>query len=279
MDQYQQTEERVRNARHAYYAMISYIDDKVGQLLEALKATGLSDNTIVIFTADHGEMLGERGLWYKMNFFEWSARVPLIFCAPKEFARRRVAQPVSLADILSTLVGIAGKNDTPEFAAPIDGRSLTPFLFNNELDWDDNCVVGEFLAEGAIAPLVMIRRDQYKYVYSEPDPEQLYNLETDPHELQNLAGHSEYEDVRAAFKAELMARWDLPALNRAILASQRRRRLVSGALMTGHHTAWDFQPHQDASQQYMRNHLLLDDLERRARFPTPEMPVPDLDRR
>ncbi len=275
MDQYQQTEARVRNARHAYYAMISYIDDKVGQLLYALQSTGLSDNTIVIFSADHGEMLGERGLWYKMNFFEWSARVPLLFYAPDHFTPRRVSQPVSLVDILPTLVELAGNGQAPEFAAPIDGWSLAPFLHGTESGWDNDIVVGELLAEGAIAPLVMIRRDQYKYVYSEPDPDQLYDLSADPHELKNLAGQPESEEIRNEFKAEVMARWDLAALNQAVLTSQRRRRLVAKSLMTGRHTPWDFQPHRDASQLYMRNHLLLDDLERRARFPAPETPAPD----
>ncbi len=275
MDQYQQTEARVRNARHAYYAAISYIDDKVGQLLQALAGAGLSDNTIVIFVSDHGEMLGERGLWYKMNFFEWSARVPLMVYAPRQFAPRRVSHHVSLVDLLPTLVELAGSGALPAYAAPIEGRSLVPLLAGNGSSWD-NTVVAELLAEGAIAPLVMIRRDQYKYVYSDPDPDQLYDLTADPHELQNLAGQPEYEDIRSAFKSEVMARWDLPALNQAVLASQRRRRLVAEALMTGRHSSWDFQPFRDAAQQYMRNHLLLDDLERRARFPSPEIPEPEL---
>lgn len=275
MDQYRQTEDRVRNARHAYYAMISYIDDKVGQLLQALQSTGLAENTIVLFTSDHGEMLGERGLWYKMNFFEWSARVPLLFFAPGRFTPRRVTQPVSLVDILPTLVELAGQGQAPEFAAPLDGRSLAPYLHNNETAGDNTGVVGEFLAEGAIAPVVMIRWGQYKYVYSEPDPDQLYDLSADPHELNNLAGQPEYEEFRTVGKLEVMARWDLAGLNQAVLASQRRRRLVARALMAGHQTAWDFQPYQASSQMYMRNHMLLDDLERRARFPTPEIPPLD----
>ncbi len=88
LGRYQQTDERVRSARHAYYSAISYVDDKVGQLLNALDATGLAENTVVVFSSDHGEMLGERGLWYKMNFLEWSARVPKRGAAPgRLFAR------------------------------------------------------------------------------------------------------------------------------------------------------------------------------------------------
>src|SRR6185437_5085291 len=90
----------IRTARHAYYAAISYVDERIGQILTALHGAGLAGDTIVIFTADHGEMLGERGLWYKMSFFEPSARVPLIVAAPGRFAPRRVGAAVSTLDLL-----------------------------------------------------------------------------------------------------------------------------------------------------------------------------------
>lgn len=268
--QYEQTESRVCQARHAYYGMISYIDDKVGQLRQALNATGLDDNTIVIFTSDHGEMLGERGLWYKMSFFEWSARVPLIAYAPGRFAARRVTKNVSLIDLLPTLVDIAGNgSDTPPaLADEVDGQSLLPVLQGDERDWPDT-VLGEILAEGAIAPCLMIRRGRYKYIYSEPDPDQLYDLETDPNELKNLANRAEYEAIRRAFRTEIGEHWDPPGLKQRVLESQRRRHLVFQAHMAGRHTPWDFQPYRDASRQYMRNHLDLNELERRARFPSP----------
>ncbi len=82
-------------------------------------------------------------------------------------------------------------------------------------------------------------------------------------------------DLQQAFKDEMLERWNPPALQQQVLASQQRRRLVDRALRMGQHTPWDFQPHQDATQQYMRNHLDLNDLERRTRFPSPEIPAPD----
>jgi choline-sulfatase len=122
----------------------------------------------------------------------------------------------------------------------------------------------------------MIRRGRYKYIYSEPDPEQLYDLVSDPNEVHNLASQPEYETLREGFKAEVEARWHPQSLHQSIIDSQRRRRMVYGALTSGHlYTPWDFQPFRDASRQYMRNHLDLDDLERTARFPTPEIPKPD----
>ncbi len=274
LGQYAQTEERIRNARHAYYGMISYIDDKVGQLLNALEATGLNDNTVIVFLSDHGDMLGERGLWYKMSFFEWSARVPMIFHCPQRFMPGRVEQPVSLVDVLPTLIEMANGGRPGNYADAVDGVNLQPCLSGSRLE-EDRAVYGEVLCEGAVAPVVMIRRDHYKYVYSKPDAPQLYDLKKDPHELNNLAGQPPYREICRRFDDEIAANWDLENIRQQVLASQRRRKLIYRALRRGRYTPWDFQPYQDASQKYMRNHLDLNVLERTARFPSPETPDPD----
>ena len=86
---------RCARARRAYYGAISYVDDQIGRLIDVLRQTGRLDNTVVILTSDHGDMLGERGLWYKMSFFEGSVRVPLVVSAPGRFAPGRVSAPVS----------------------------------------------------------------------------------------------------------------------------------------------------------------------------------------
>jgi choline-sulfatase len=248
----------------------------VSQLLAALDATGLRENTVVVFVSDHGEMLGERGLWYKMNFFEWSARVPILFQTPARFEPRRVAEPVSLLDLLPTLVALGAAGERVAYAEPPDGRSLLPLLTGEAADnVEQGEVLGEMLGEGAIAPLLMVRRGRYKYVYSEPDPEQLFDLSADPRELENLAGQPAHEEIRRAFEEEVRSRWDSRALRQEIVASQRRRRLVYRALTRGRFSPWDFQPFRDASQQYMRNHLDLNVLERTARFPPPELPPPE----
>ena len=121
------TEADVRRARHAYYGEIAYVDDQVGRLLATLERFGLRQDTVVLFTADHGEMLGERGLWYKMHFFEWALRVPLIVSAPGRFAARRVATPVSLVDVMPTLLELARRPGARRRSAG-DGRSLVPAL-------------------------------------------------------------------------------------------------------------------------------------------------------
>jgi choline-sulfatase len=264
MDGAQITAAHVRDARRAYYGAISYVDDQVGRLMAALKATNLADDTVVIITSDHGEMLGERGFWYKMSFFEGAARVPLIVHAPKHFAPRRVSNVVSLVDMLPTLVELANDGRGIDYAAPLDGRSLLPHLSYGE---GHDEVIGEYLAEGAIAPLVMIRRGPWKFVHSPADPDQLYNLVDDPHELANLAAAAVPSGALAGFRAEAAGRWDFAGLDAAVRESQRRRHLVSAALGIGTPAPWDYQPFRDASMQYIRNRADLDDLEAMARYP------------
>ncbi|MYF86534.1 MAG: sulfatase-like hydrolase/transferase [Rhodospirillaceae bacterium] len=106
-------EAEILRMRRAYYALTSYIDAKVGRLLDALRETGAADDTVVVFTSDHGDSLGERGLFFKMSFFEWSVRVPLILHAPFAFAPRRVAQNVSHLDLFSTFLELAGDGALP----------------------------------------------------------------------------------------------------------------------------------------------------------------------
>jgi choline-sulfatase len=236
--------------------------------LGALKDTRLDGDTIVLLLADHGDMLGERGLWYKMNFFEPACRIPFIVCAPRRFAARRVAAHASLLDVLPTLLEAGTDARAPQYAAPVDGRSLLPLLSGASGPKErPEEVLGEYLAEGAIAPIVMIRRGLHKFVHSPVDPDQLYDLVRDPLEQSNLAGRVEHADTVAAFREEVAARWSLSAVHEQVLASQRRRHLVDAALRAGRYTPWDFQPRRDASRMYVRNDQELNDIEARARFP------------
>ncbi|EWY42689.1 choline-sulfatase [Skermanella stibiiresistens SB22] len=258
------TERHVHAARRAYCGAVSFIDDQIGILMAALRDSGQAENTVVILLSDHGEMLGERGLWYKMSFFEGACRIPLIVNAPGRFAPRRVRHAVSSIDLLPTLVELAHDGTAPPYATPIEGRSLLPHL-NGTGGHDE--VIGEYLAEGAIAPIVMIRRGTEKFIHSPVDPDQFHDLAEDPDELVNLAEAPALADAVAAYRAEVAERWDLAALRAEVVESQRRRRLVYDALCAGARHSWDHQPVDDASQQYMRNHIDLDDLEAMARFP------------
>src|SRR3954451_12392677 len=144
----------VERARRAYYASISYVDDLVGEILGVLDRLGMAEDTGVLLTSDHGDMLGERGLWYKMHFFEWAARVPLLLAGPG-LAARRVGAPVSLVDILPTLLELGGGAIRPDVGFDVDGSSLLPLARGEEAG---RTVRSEYLAEGALAPILMLRR-------------------------------------------------------------------------------------------------------------------------
>ncbi|WP_299482958.1 choline-sulfatase [uncultured Roseibium sp.] len=244
-------EEEVRRARHAYLANVSYFDSKIGEIVETLTEIGELDNTVVIVTADHGDMLGERGLWYKMNFFENSARVPLVMAGPG-VAKGTAGNACSLVDLLPTFIEIGG--GTPDMLGdPIDGRSLMP-LARGEADPVDEAI-GEYCAEMTSYPVIMIRRGAMKYIHCDYDPPQLYDVKSDPQERRNLAGDPKYHNIVAGFQNEIARRWNGEDLRRKIMATQKSRRALHAAMEAGASEPWDYNPPSDASRQYVRNHM------------------------
>jgi choline-sulfatase len=246
LDERPLTDDEVLRARHGYYAAITYMDERVGEVLDALAACGLEGETVVVFTADHGEMAGERGLWYKMSFLDGSARIPFLWRGPG-IVCQAMAGPVSQLDLAPTLAELAGAAP-PE--AGFAGRSLVPALRGEGTAGAP--VLSEYLAEGVTNPAVMVRNGRYKLIRCPGDPDLVYDLDADPRELRNLAGDPPHARAREELGAEAEGRWDLTALREQVLASQARRRLVASALARGAHTAWDHQPYFDASRQYVR---------------------------
>jgi choline-sulfatase len=233
-------DDKLMNARRGHYASISYVDDKVADLLEALDTTGLRDDTVVVFMADHGEMLGERGDWYKMSFFEPSATVPLIVHAPHHFSPRRVSANVSLLDLGPTLLDLTGT----AIGDDLDGSSLAPHLAGPVQP--DRPVMAEYLAEGAVAPVVMLKQGRLKFIHSSSDPDLLFDLEHDPDELRNVARDPAYAGDVKVMRDEVARRWDLPALHERIVESQRQRHLIGQAMQVGPAPEWDYE-HQDGT--------------------------------
>jgi choline-sulfatase len=246
IDEHPLTEAEVVRARHGYYAAITYMDERVGEVLDALAATGLEGETVVVFTADHGEMAGEHGLWYKMSFLDGSARIPFLWRGPG-IVSQEIARPISQLDLAPTLAELAGA-EPPE--AGFAGRSLVPALGGGETA--DVTVACEYLAEGVTQPAVMLRRGGYKLVRCPGDPDLLYDLEADRHELRNVADDRAHARAREELGSEVERRWDLDALRADVLESQSQRRIVAAALSRGVHTPWDHQPAFDASRQYVR---------------------------
>ena len=259
------TPEDVRRARRGYFANISYIDEKIGEIVEVLETTRQADDTIVIFTSDHGDMLGDQGLWFKMSFFEGSARVPMMISAPG-LQPGRIDTPVSTLDLLPTLCDLAAI-DTGEGARYLDGESLVPLAAGSSRT---RPVRMEYAAEGSIAPMVSLRDGRYKFNHCEADPSQLFDLDADPDERVNLADDPRYADVVSRMSRKVGEFWDFPAFDAAVRESQARRWIVYEALRNGAYYPWDFQPLQMASERYMRNHMDLNTLEARQRFPRDE---------
>ncbi|MGI9435961.1 MAG: choline-sulfatase [Geminicoccaceae bacterium] len=242
------TDDVVRRMRHGYYASISYIDSKVDALMSALEKAGLADETIVIFASDHGDMMGERGLYYKKTFFEWAMRVPLIVSAPKHFKPARIEAPVSLVDMLATFHDLGG--GTVEEILETDGVSLVDLLEDGTIA--PRNIAGEFLAEGVFEPTFMLRDDSYKLFYSETDPSLLFDLASDPNELKNLAGDQAHQPRLGELTAMASKLWNAQAIKRDIIADQNRRRLIERAHSIGRRPSWDYQPMTDASKQWVR---------------------------
>ncbi|HMS96874.1 MAG TPA: choline-sulfatase, partial [Tabrizicola sp.] len=256
------TPDHIRRAKQAYFANISYIDDKIGEILAVLEATRQEAN--IVFLSDHGEMLGDHGLWFKMNFFEGSARVPLMIAAP-EMPAGLIETPVSSIDLAPTLAALAGIS-MDEVAPWTEGVNLIPVANGARR----GPVAMEYAAEGTITPMVALCEGRWKYIRCPADPELLFDLDTDTGERVNLAADPSHAARLAHFRTLADARWDLVAYDAAVRESQARRWVVYEALRNGAYYPWDHQPLRAASERYMRNHMDLNVLEEGKRFPRGE---------
>jgi choline-sulfatase len=238
----------MRALRRAYYGLVTYVDQKLGQLLAALEETGQLADTVIVFTSDHGDMLGERGMVQKRCFYEWSARVPLVVTLPGgRHAGRRVATPVSMMDIAPTLLDLGGL--AAEDRTSMDAQSLVPLL--DGTDRGERVVFSEYHAEKVHAPAFMVRRGDHKYVYVHRHGTQLFDLASDPSERNDLSGSPEGSAIRARLHDLLLERFDPDALHLAAADSVRRRDLVRKATQRNG-TRWDHVPKIPQEGRYVR---------------------------
>jgi len=247
---WEHTEEQVRRARAAYYGLITYMDDKIGNLLNTLEAVGLADNTVVIYTSDHGDMVGEHGLWRKMNFYEQAERIPLQVRWPGVLpAGKRIPECVSLVDLTATILDIGGvSTDEQKEKWKIDGDSMLPFarsgattrgdhpfplpgvaadIGDGASEWKDE-VFAEHNAHGTDRARAMIRKGQWKLSYNHGDPPEfeLYDLASDPGEFNNLAGRPEHREIQEKLFARINELWDAQKVTEEVIASQEERQMI-----------------------------------------------------
>ena len=210
-------EGNILRARAAYYGSITMLDEWVGQIMQALENSGALKNTLVVFTSDHGEMLGEHGMWFKSCFYDNAARVPLIIAGPG-FPSGRVDSPVSHVDLAATLLEIAG---LPPFEG-LRGRSLQPLAAGAE-SGAERWAYGELNNEGNLTGVFWVRKGEWKYIHFEGMEPLLFNLQEDPGEFGNLAGREKYREVEKSLKELLFDTVNPEKISVAAFADQRRR--------------------------------------------------------
>lgn len=263
-DIYELTDAQIKRARRAYYAMISDIDDKIGQLRSVLEETGLDENTVIIFTADHGDMMGERGMWYKNCFFENSVHIPLLFHAPGRLAPKRLRENTSLVDLLPTLVSMAHGDTLDEFRDILDGHDLLPLMEGDCTHWDD-VVYCEQNENRTLCTRLMVKKGPYKYVWNhfKEYTDALYDLDKDPLELHNVLHDPAYAEIAQELHALAAAKWDLEHIHETCIQAQKSNRLIVDALCRGRWQGWETgKTGVTADKQYVRYGDVFPDIER-----------------
>ena len=219
-------------ARAAYWGLVTRVDELVGQMLAALDANGLREHCLVVYTSDHGDMLGEHGLWWKHVFYEEAIRVPLIVSWPGVVASgHRCGNVVSALDVAATLVDAMGGPPLPR--SP--GRSLLPLIQEegaggpSAVSWADEAFA-EYCSDRYVPsePVFqrMVRSGRWKLVYYHGERPQLFDLQEDPHELHDRAEDPACGDIRAALTQRILEGWDPAAIARQLQAKEAENRLI-----------------------------------------------------
>ena len=207
------TPEKTRVALASYYGLVTFVDDLIGKILQAVDAKGLQDNTQIFYLSDHGDNIGERDFWGKSNFYEESVGVPCIIKGPNIPAGKVCKTPVSLIDVHPTILKTAGINQEEK-----PGASLVDLA--NAEDNPDRSVFSEYHAMGSATGAFMIRKGHWKFFYYVSMQPQLFNLFEDPDELRDLGTDLEYAKIRSQMEAELRSICDPEAVDAAAKADQ-----------------------------------------------------------
>jgi choline-sulfatase len=207
----------VRRAVAAYMGLVTFLDDNIGKILRALEETGLADRTRIVYTSDHGDNLGTRGMWGKSTMYEESAGIPLLFAGADVPAGHICDTPVSLVDGFPTFIHALGAKPDPRDAA-LPGHSLIDIAAGYV---PSRSVLSEYHAAGALTASYMIRNGHYKYVHYVGLPPMLFDLETDPCERNDLGRDPKYSEVLRECEARLRAVVDPEGADALARADQR----------------------------------------------------------
>ncbi len=212
-------EETLRRLLATYYAVCEYVDSNVGQVLARLDSLGMTENTRVIYSTDHGESLGARGLYGKFTMYQESAAVPLVMAGPDIPAGQVVRTPVSLLDMAPTILESVG-SETSEWSARLPGESLYSMMQQPDVE---RSVFSEYHTVGTTHGYYMLRDLRYKYLHYVDGPPQLFDLLEDPDEVRDLSAHPDYQGVLAEREKRLRSILDPEAVDRQARADQRAR--------------------------------------------------------
>ncbi|MCY4007600.1 MAG: choline-sulfatase [Rhodobacteraceae bacterium] len=250
IDQFPPDEDTIRLSRRAYHAMISHLDDYLGELIAELKHLKLYEDTVIVFISDHGDMLGERGMWFKRTFFQGSLQVPMIIQGAGIAPGRRT-ECVTLADLCPTLAELGGAKVVSDAHGSPDSSSFLGLLTEGSDSVKDEAIA-EYYGPGVIEPWLAIRKNDWKYVWTRNHADLLYNMAEDPEEQADLSDDPAHADIKAELRARLLERYDVEAVTRRAAISKSTRIFLQEALATNQGYRWDYQPHFDATQQYVR---------------------------
>lgn len=196
--------------------------------------------------------------------------MPFIVCYPEGYEAARIKENVSLVDLLPTLVDIATEGDMPEFASPMDGNSLTGLLTGDRSGWSD-VVISEYTGEGVVEPCRMVKKGSLKFMYTHNYPDQLFDLESDPLELNNLADTPDYAAIQAELKAICLDGWDPEDIKRRAIATQKERWLIKNTT-NEQDDSWAYEVKHSKDARYVR-HIGAVQTKAKARYPYVE-PTP-----
>jgi choline-sulfatase len=213
-------EDRVRRARAGYYGMITELDEYVGQVYDALDEAGELDNTVFIYTSDHGEALGEHGLWYKNNIYENAAHVPLVMTGPGIPEGKVIDTPVAHVDLAATLLDYAGVDRPTDFR----GHSLIPMMTGEGSDSHPGWIYTESNSESNCTGSFLIRKGPWKYMHFTWYDDMLFNLDEDPGEFVNRIEDADAQPIVAELKAILDSQVDTEQVTKDAFVAQARIR-------------------------------------------------------